>query len=66
MTEGLIMALLLSCLDYGRGAIGVTTRTLKLSEHWLSAVFYQRWGNIFVKIPSETLIQCWIKVEPAL
>ena len=38
MTEGLIMSLLLSCLDYGRGTIGVTTRTLKLDEHWFSAV----------------------------
>ena len=38
MTEGLIMSLLLSCLDYDRGTIGVTTRTLKLDEHWLSAV----------------------------
>ena len=38
MTEGLIMSLLLSCLDYGRGTIGETTRTLKLDEHWLSAV----------------------------
>ena len=38
MTEGLIMSLLLSCLDYDRGTIGVTTRMLTLDEHWLSAV----------------------------
>ena len=47
MTEGLIMSLLLSCLDYGRGTIGVTTRTLKLDEHWLSAVFTSV-GEIFL------------------
>ena len=58
------MSLLLSCLDYGRGTIGVTTRTLKLDEHWLSAVSMSPVpAQLFTSV---TLVKIWKNILATL